>query len=121
MCVQVEEIVEGSFEAEDIHLPHVYVDRIIKGDSYEKRIEVKITPKRYGLDFMLVCVEPGIITFGVSRLYMYSEILYFWLPLLPASHIAETREGGGRRGAGGERGGEEEGEDHQTSSSGVQE
>ena len=46
MCVQVEEIVEGSFEAEDIHLPHVYVDRIIKGDSYEKRIEVKITPKR---------------------------------------------------------------------------
>ena len=27
----------------------------------------------------------------------------------------------GRRGAGGERGGEEEGEDHQTSSSGVQE
>ena len=28
-------------------------------------------------DFMVVCVEPGIITCGVSRLYMYSEILNF--------------------------------------------
>ena len=27
--------------AEDIHLPHVYVDRVIQGHSYEKRIEVR--------------------------------------------------------------------------------
>ena len=39
--IQVEEVVEGSFVAEDIHLPHVYVDRVIQGHSYEKRIEVR--------------------------------------------------------------------------------
>ena len=32
---------EGSFVAEDIHLPHVYVDRVVLGHSYEKRIEVR--------------------------------------------------------------------------------
>ena len=37
----MEEIVDGSFAAEDIHLPHVYVNRIIKGQNYEKRIEVR--------------------------------------------------------------------------------
>ena len=41
MYVQVEEIVEGTFVAEDIHLPHIYVDRIIRGHHYEKRIEVR--------------------------------------------------------------------------------
>ena len=39
--MQVEEIVEGSFVAEDIHLPHVYVDRVVQGRSFEKRIEVR--------------------------------------------------------------------------------
>ena len=39
--IQVEEVVKGSFVAEDIHLPHVYVDRVIQGHSYEKRIEVR--------------------------------------------------------------------------------
>ena len=39
--MQVEEVVEGSFVAEDIHLPHVYVDRVVHGRSYEKRIEVR--------------------------------------------------------------------------------
>ena len=39
--VEVEEIVQtGSIAPEDIHLPSVYVQRIIKGDKYEKRIEV---------------------------------------------------------------------------------
>ncbi|KAM9328863.1 succinyl-CoA:3-ketoacid coenzyme A transferase 1, mitochondrial [Gastrophryne carolinensis] len=38
--VEVEEIVEtGSFTPEDIHIPSIYVDRIIKGQSYQKRIE----------------------------------------------------------------------------------
>jgi len=41
--VEVEEIVEtGSISPEDVHLPGIYVQRIIKGDKYEKRIEVKI-------------------------------------------------------------------------------
>lgn len=30
----------GTFVAEDIHIPSVYVHRIVKGDQYEKRIEV---------------------------------------------------------------------------------
>ncbi|XP_033738346.1 succinyl-CoA:3-ketoacid coenzyme A transferase 1, mitochondrial-like [Pecten maximus] len=37
---EVEEIVEvGEIPAEDVHVPHVYVQRVIKGPSYEKRIE----------------------------------------------------------------------------------
>lgn len=32
----------GSFAAEDIHIPSVYVNRIVKGGGYEKRIEVKM-------------------------------------------------------------------------------
>ncbi|XP_077006273.1 succinyl-CoA:3-ketoacid coenzyme A transferase 1, mitochondrial-like [Tamandua tetradactyla] len=38
--VEVEEIVDvGSFSPEDIHIPSIYVDRLIKGKHYEKRIE----------------------------------------------------------------------------------
>uniref|UniRef100_A0A674BJF0 Succinyl-CoA:3-ketoacid-coenzyme A transferase n=1 Tax=Salmo trutta TaxID=8032 RepID=A0A674BJF0_SALTR len=45
--VEVEEIVDvGTFAPEDIHVPSIYVDRIVKGAVYEKRIEVSlITPK----------------------------------------------------------------------------
>jgi 3-oxoacid CoA-transferase len=39
--VEVEEIVEtGQIGPDEIHVPGIYVDRIIKGASYEKRIEV---------------------------------------------------------------------------------
>ena len=39
--VEVEEIVEvGEIGPDEVHVPGVYVDRIIKGASYEKRIEV---------------------------------------------------------------------------------
>ncbi|XP_003505099.1 succinyl-CoA:3-ketoacid coenzyme A transferase 2A, mitochondrial isoform X1 [Cricetulus griseus] len=38
--VEVEEIVDvGSFRPEDIHVPNIYVDRVIKGPKFEKRIE----------------------------------------------------------------------------------
>ena len=38
--VEVEEIVEtGSIPPEDVHLPSIYVQRLIRGDKYEKRIE----------------------------------------------------------------------------------
>ncbi len=38
---EVEEIVDvGQISPEDIHLPSVYVHRLIQGPSYEKRIEV---------------------------------------------------------------------------------
>ncbi|XP_075788620.1 succinyl-CoA:3-ketoacid coenzyme A transferase 1, mitochondrial [Pelodiscus sinensis] len=38
--VEVEEIVDvGTFAPEDIHIPKIYVHRLIKGEKYEKRIE----------------------------------------------------------------------------------
>lgn len=40
---EVEEIVEiGEIDPDAVHLPGIYVDRLIKGTSYEKRIEKKI-------------------------------------------------------------------------------
>lgn len=39
--VEVEEIVQiGQLDPDQIHLPGIFVDRIVKGPSYEKRIEV---------------------------------------------------------------------------------
>uniref|UniRef100_A0A674MI97 3-oxoacid CoA transferase 1a n=1 Tax=Takifugu rubripes TaxID=31033 RepID=A0A674MI97_TAKRU len=44
--VEVEEVVDvGTFAAEDIHIPSVYVNRIVKGGSYEKRIEKRTVKK----------------------------------------------------------------------------
>lgn len=41
---EVEEMVEvGQLDPDNIHLPGIYVDRIIKGHSYEKRIEKRLT------------------------------------------------------------------------------
>jgi len=38
----VEEVVEvGTFAEEDIHIPSIYVHRVVQGASYEKRIEVQ--------------------------------------------------------------------------------
>uniref|UniRef100_S4RPJ9 3-oxoacid CoA transferase 1a n=1 Tax=Petromyzon marinus TaxID=7757 RepID=S4RPJ9_PETMA len=38
---EVEEIVDvGSFVPEDVHIPGIFVKRVIKGKSYQKRIEV---------------------------------------------------------------------------------
>lgn len=43
VCVaEVEELVEvGALAPDEIHVPGIYVDRIIKGPSYEKRIEFR--------------------------------------------------------------------------------
>uniref|UniRef100_A0A8C9W6W4 Succinyl-CoA:3-ketoacid-coenzyme A transferase n=1 Tax=Scleropages formosus TaxID=113540 RepID=A0A8C9W6W4_SCLFO len=44
--VEVEEVVDvGTFAPEDIHVPSIYVDRIVKGTSYEKRIERTVQKK----------------------------------------------------------------------------
>ncbi|XP_067087631.1 3-oxoacid CoA transferase 1a isoform X2 [Osmerus mordax] len=44
--VEVEEVVDvGVFAEEDIHIPSIYVNRIVKGDSYEKRIERRTVQK----------------------------------------------------------------------------
>ena len=44
VCIaEVEEIVEnGEIPEEDVHVPHIYVQRVIQGSNYEKRIEVSI-------------------------------------------------------------------------------
>lgn len=47
VCIaEVEELVEpGEINPDDIHLPGIYVNRIIKGEKFEKRIErVTLTP-----------------------------------------------------------------------------
>uniref|UniRef100_A0A6Q2XKC0 Succinyl-CoA:3-ketoacid-coenzyme A transferase n=1 Tax=Esox lucius TaxID=8010 RepID=A0A6Q2XKC0_ESOLU len=44
--VEVEEVVDvGTFAEEDIHIPSIYVNRIVKGGSYEKRIEKRTVQK----------------------------------------------------------------------------
>ena len=49
--VEVEEIVEaGSIHPDDVHLPGIYVDRIVLGEVYEKRIEKKTSrPSPFGV------------------------------------------------------------------------
>lgn len=51
VCIaEVEEIVEaGDLHPDEIHLPGVYVHRLVKGGSYEKRIE-KRTTREPGVD-----------------------------------------------------------------------
>jgi len=51
VCIaEVEEIVEaGELHPDEIHLPGVYVHRLVKGDGYEKRIE-KRTTREAGTD-----------------------------------------------------------------------
>ena len=40
---EVEEIVEnGTLKPEDIHVPSIYVQKVLLGTKFEKRIEVKI-------------------------------------------------------------------------------
>lgn len=44
--VEVEEVVDvGTFAEEDIHIPSIYVNRIVQGGSYEKRIERRTVKK----------------------------------------------------------------------------
>lgn len=40
--LQVEEIVEDTFVPENIHLPSIYVQRVVKGERYDKVIEVHV-------------------------------------------------------------------------------
>ncbi|KAM4837560.1 succinyl-CoA:3-ketoacid coenzyme A transferase 1, mitochondrial-like [Urocitellus parryii] len=56
--VEVEEIVDvGSFAPEDVHVPKIYVHRIIKGEKYEKRIE-RLTIRKEG-DGKIKSGKPG--------------------------------------------------------------
>ncbi|XP_032327425.1 succinyl-CoA:3-ketoacid coenzyme A transferase 1, mitochondrial isoform X2 [Camelus ferus] len=56
--VEVEEIVDiGSFAPEDVHIPKIYVHRLIKGEKYEKRIEHLSIQKEE--DVKTKSVKPG--------------------------------------------------------------
>ena len=45
--VEVEEIVDvGVLKPDEIHIPNIFVHRIIKGDQYDKRIEVTAVARR---------------------------------------------------------------------------
>ena len=45
--VEVEEIVDvGELKPDQIHVPAIYVDRIVKGARYQKRIEVVLNGSR---------------------------------------------------------------------------
>lgn len=48
VCVaEIEELVEvGDLRGDEIHTPSIFVDRVIKGTSYEKRIERRTTRQR---------------------------------------------------------------------------
>ncbi|XP_025110701.1 succinyl-CoA:3-ketoacid coenzyme A transferase 1, mitochondrial-like [Pomacea canaliculata] len=54
---EVEEIVEvGEIPPEDVHVPHIYVQRVIRGPKYEKRIErLRVTKEKSCDD----SVDPG--------------------------------------------------------------
>ena len=40
--VEIEELVEiGDLDPNDVHLPGIYVDRLLVGQTFEKRIEVR--------------------------------------------------------------------------------
>uniref|UniRef100_A0A3Q4ACC4 Succinyl-CoA:3-ketoacid-coenzyme A transferase n=1 Tax=Mola mola TaxID=94237 RepID=A0A3Q4ACC4_MOLML len=44
--VEVEEVVDvGTFAEEDIHIPSIYIHRVVEGASYEKRIEKRTVQK----------------------------------------------------------------------------
>uniref|UniRef100_A0A8C5TLZ4 Succinyl-CoA:3-ketoacid-coenzyme A transferase n=1 Tax=Malurus cyaneus samueli TaxID=2593467 RepID=A0A8C5TLZ4_9PASS len=46
-CLQRNEIVDiGAFAPEDIHVPKIYVDRLLQGEKFEKRIEVSTKEKK---------------------------------------------------------------------------
>lgn len=52
--VEVEELVElGALDPDMVHVPGIYVDRIIVGQNYEKRIEVSYNQHVY--EFLLFC------------------------------------------------------------------
>lgn len=65
--VEVEEIVEtGSFAPEDVHIPSIYVQRVVKGRHYEKRIE-RLTLRKLGDDQPKATTEADIVRERIIR------------------------------------------------------
>ncbi len=65
--VEVEEIVDtGSLDPDSIHVPGIYVDRIILGHNYEKRIEVRLAISE-------ICLFLDIISPKVIIIFMFRD------------------------------------------------
>lgn len=68
--VEVEEIVEvGQFDPDQVHLPGIFVDRIVKGPSFEKRIEVRVS-------IYILVAESAL---SLCRIIMYIQLCRFLL------------------------------------------
>ncbi|XP_031559849.1 succinyl-CoA:3-ketoacid coenzyme A transferase 1, mitochondrial-like [Actinia tenebrosa] len=92
---EVEEIVEdGEIPAEDVHVPCVYVHRVIKGEKYEKRIERltltkddngKNEAKSLALEFRERIIKRAALEF---KDHMYAN-LGIGMPMLASNYIPE--------------------------------
>ncbi|XP_051876448.1 3-oxoacid CoA transferase 1a isoform X1 [Pristis pectinata] len=65
--VEVEEIVDtGTFAPEDVHIPSIYVQRVVKGQQYEKRIE-RLTLRKPGDSKPKATTEADIVRERIIR------------------------------------------------------
>ena len=55
--VQVEEVVDEPLKPENIHLPSIYVQRVVKGERYDKVIEVHYTAVVVALKSLLSIMQ----------------------------------------------------------------
>jgi len=90
--VEVEEIVDtGSIPHDNVHLPNIYVQRVIKGDSYSKRIErLCLKPKSSGSEFADDDMRSRIIRRAAKELRdgMFVN-LGIGMPMLASNYIPE--------------------------------
>jgi len=90
--VEVEEIVEtGSIPPDDVHLSNIYVQRVIKGDSYAKRIErLCLQPKSSGTETASDDMRSRIIRRAAREFRdgMYVN-LGIGMPMLASNYIPE--------------------------------
>lgn len=64
---EVEEIVElGELKPDEIHLPGIYVSRVVKGEVYERRIE-KVTTRKRGTTEALSTSKDDLIRQRIAR------------------------------------------------------
>ena len=61
----------GSFDPESIHIPSIYVDRVILGEKYEKRIEVS---DPCVLELCHSSAHTWLVLTDVICLYIYLEV-----------------------------------------------
>ncbi len=72
---EVEEIVEnGTLKPEDIHVPSIYVQKVLLGTKFEKRIEVKILGTPSFIIFNIFVIKQKLHTAANIKKSVYGEI-----------------------------------------------